>query len=367
MKHDVKKIAAQFQLDGQYIAAKPYGTGHINDTYASQYKMGDGEVRFIHQRINQNVFKNPPELMDNVDRVTKYQRKKIIAAGGNPDRESLTLVPTLDDKVFLTDDEGNFWRTYLFITGAKTYDVVENLDHVFNAAKAFGQFQKLLADLPGERLYETIPNFHNTKSRFAAFLDALKQDAKSRVCEVKEEIDFLLAREEDASVLMNLLEAGKIPERVTHNDTKFNNVMIDDKTDEGICVIDLDTTMPGLVGYDFGDLVRTGANPGLEDEKDLSKIWLDVDMFTRIARGYLEASRDFLTDVEIEYLVFAAKLMVFENGVRFLTDHLSGDVYYKIHREGHNLDRCRTQLKLVQDMESKMDELQAIVAKFAKQ
>ena len=366
MKHDVKKIAAQFQIDGQYIAAEPYGTGHINDTYASNYKMDDEEVRFIHQRINQNIFKNPPELMDNVDRVTRYQREKIIAAGGNPDRESLTLIPTTDDKIFLTDDDGNFWRTYLFITGAKTYDVVENIDHVFNAAKAFGQFQKLLADLPGDRLHETIPNFHNTKLRFGAFLEAIKQDPKSRACEVKKEIDFFLARQEDASLLVNLLEAGKIPERVTHNDTKFNNVMIDDETDEGICVIDLDTTMPGLAGYDFGDLVRTGANPGLEDEKDLSKIWLDVDMFTRITHGYLEASRDFLTDVEIQHLVFSGKLMMFENGMRFLTDHLLGDPYYKVHREGHNLDRTRTQIKLVQDTESKMDELQAIVAKFAK-
>lgn len=366
MKHDIKKIAAQFQIDGRYIASEPYGTGHINDTYASRYKTADGEARFIHQRINQNVFGNPPELMDNVARVTKYQRKKIIAAGGNPDRESLTLVPTTDDKIFLTDDEGNFWRTYLFITGAKTYDVVENIDHVFSAARTFGQFQKLLADLPGDRLHETIPNFHNTKLRFDAFLEALKRDTKSRAREVKEEIDFLLARRQDASVLVNLIKAGKIPERVTHNDTKFNNVMIDDKTGEGVCVIDLDTTMPGLAGYDFGDLVRTAANPGLEDEKDLSGIWLDVDMFTRITHGYLDAARDFLTDVEVEYLVFAARLMVFENAVRFLTDHLSGDVYFKIHREGHNLDRCRTQMKLVQDMENKMDELQAIVAKFAK-
>ncbi|MCK5113210.1 MAG: phosphotransferase, partial [Phycisphaerae bacterium] len=213
---------------------------------------------------------------------------------------------------------------------------------------------------------ETIPNFHNTKLRFATFQQALKQDVKSRAADVKDEIDFLLGREEDTSVLVDLLEAGKISERVTHNDTKFNNVMIDDNTDEGICVIDLDTTMPGLAGYDFGDLVRTGANSGLEDEKDLSKIYLDVDMFTRITHGYLETSRDFLTDVEIQHLVFAAKLMIFENGIRFLTDHLSGDVYFKIHREGHNLDRCRTQIKLVKDVEDKMDELQAIVAGFAK-
>ncbi len=364
LKHDVAKLASKFQLGGDFIQAEPYGTGHINDTYASQIRTASGEKRFIHQRINQNVFPRPDELMENVARVTEYQREMIKASGGDPERESLAIIKTIDDEIFLLDDDGSYWRTYIFIERARTYDQVEKLAHVHEAAKAFGKFQKLLANLPGQRLHDTIPNFHNTRWRFDNFLAALKADEKNRAKDVKPEIDFLLAREADTSIMLNLVAEGKCPERVTHNDTKFNNVMIDDETDKGICVIDLDTVMPGLAGYDYGDLVRTGANPATEDEKDLSKIKIDLDMFDRITSGYLETSREFLTPVEIEHLVFAAKLMVFENGIRFLTDHLAGDVYFKIHRPGHNLDRSRTQITMVKDMEDRMDELEEIVRKF---
>lgn len=366
LKHDLGKIASQFQLDGDYIDAVPYGTGHINDTYASRIKTADGVKRFIHQRINQNVFKKPAELMENVARVTEHQHKKIIAAGGNPARESLTIIKTIDDSNFMLDEDGNFWRTYIFIEDAKTYDQVEKLEHVFNAARAFGLFQRDISDLPGGKLHETIPNFHNTRWRFDNFLAALKEDVKNRAKDVKPEIDFILARQADTSVLLKLVAEGKCPERITHNDTKLNNVMIDDATDAGLCVIDLDTVMPGLPGYDFGDLVRTGANPATEDEKDLSKIQLDVDMFERITSGFLETAREFLNPVEVEYLVFAAKMMIFENCIRFLTDHLAGDVYFKIHHEGHNLDRNRTQMTMVKDLENKMDQLQEIVLKYAK-
>ncbi len=366
LKHDVAKVASQFQLNGDYIDAMPYGTGHINDTYASRIKTADGEKRFIHQRINQNVFKKPDELMENIARVTEHQHKKIAAAGGDPTRESLTIIKTVDGGNFLLDDDGNYWRTYIFIENAKTYDKVEKLEHVYNAARAFGRFQRDISDLPGGRLHETIQNFHNTRWRFDNFQAALKANIKNRAKDVQPEIDFILAREAETSVLLNLVAEGKCPERVTHNDTKLNNVMIDDSTDAGLCVIDLDTVMPGLPGYDFGDLVRTGANPATEDEKDLSKIKLDIDMFERITGGFLETSREFLNQVEIDHLVFAAKIMIFENCIRFLTDHLAGDVYFKIHREGHNLDRNRTQMTMVKDMEDKMDQLQEIVLKYAK-
>lgn len=366
LKHDVARIASQFQLDGDFIEAVPYGTGHINDTYASLIKTADGKKRFIHQRINQNVFQKPAELMENIARVTEHQHKKIIAAGGDPARESLTIIKTIDGANFLLDEKADFWRTYIFIEGASTYDQVEKIEHVYNAAGAFGRFLKDVSDLPGGRLHETIPDFHNTRRRFDNFLSELGKDVKNRAKDVKPEIDFVLSREADTSVLLNLVAEGKCPQRITHNDTKLNNVMIDNATDAGLCVIDLDTVMPGLPGYDFGDLVRTGANPATEDEKDLGKIRLDIEMFERIAGGFLKTAREFLSPVEIEYLVFAAKLMIFENCIRFLTDHLAGDVYFKIHRQGHNLDRNRTQMTMVRDMENKMGRLQAIVLKYAK-
>ncbi len=288
--------------------------------------------------------------------------KKIIAAGGDPQRKSLTIIKTVAGDNFLLDEDGNYWRTYIFVENARTYDKVEKLEHVYNAAKAFGQFLKDISDLPGSRLHETIPDFHNTPKRFDNFIATLDEDARNRAKDVQPEIDFILARQGDTSVLLDLVARGECPLRVTHNDTKFNNVLIDDATDEGLCVIDLDTVMPGLPGYDFGDLVRTGANPATEDETDLSKIHLDIDMFERIAGGFMSSARDFLNPVEIEHLVFGAKLMVFENCIRFLTDHLAGDVYFKIHRENHNLDRSRTQMTMVADMERKMEQLQSIIA-----
>jgi hypothetical protein len=359
--YDLKGMVKQFQLDGDFLEVGPYGTGHINDTYASNFRTNHGVRRYIHQRINTNVFKEPEKVMENIERVTRYAREKIIAAGGDPDRETLNLVPTLDGKSFSRAEDATCWRTYLFIEGARTYDVVEDPRHVYNAARAFGNFQKLMSTLPGERLHETIPNFHHTRKRFEAFSQAVRKDAKNRARMVKNEIAFVLKREPDASVIVDMLGDGKLPERVTHNDTKFNNVMIDDRAGEGICVIDLDTTMPGSALYDFGDSVRIGASTGAEDERDLSKVGVDLDMFAGLAQGYLDAARDFLTPTEVEYLAFSAKLMTFECGMRFLADHLMGDVYFKIHRPDHNLDRCRTQFKMVAEMEEKMDRLQAIV------
>ncbi len=364
MKHDPSKIVSNFRIDGELIDVQPYGTGHINDTYASRFQTDCGVVRYIHQRINQSVFKQPEKLMSNIERVTAHLRKKIIETGGDPRRETLTLVPTVEDRMFYIDGDGKYWRTYLFIEGARTYDVVESLDHVYNAARAFGLFEKMLSDLPGDRLHETIPDFHNTSKRFEAFLEAVKKDVKDRSCSVREEINFVLEREKITSVLADLVAEGKTPERITHNDTKFNNVMIDEKTGEGICVIDLDTVMPGLPMYDFGDSVRIGASTASEDETDLSKVSLDLEMFDFLAHGYLDAIRGFLIPVEIEHLVFSARLITFTIGLRFLTDHLSGDLYFKIHRENHNLDRCRTQFKMVRDIEEKTDRMEAIIEKY---
>ncbi len=363
-RHDIREIASHFQLDGRFLDAVPYGSGHINDTYASRFETGPGIARYIHQRINHNVFKDPESLMENVERVTNYARERIIASGGDPDRESLTLLPALDGRSFYRSPENDRWRTYIFIEGAQTYDRAENVGQVYNAAKAFGQFQKLLSTLPGARLHETIPNFHHTRRRFENFVRALEADSRNRAASVKPEIDFALSREAETSLLIDMLQRGDLPERVTHNDTKINNVMIDDVTGEGICVIDLDTVMPGSALYDFGDSVRTGAAAAAEDELDLSKAGMDLQLFEYLAHGYLDTAREFLTPTEIEYMPFSAKLMTLECGIRFLADYLEGDIYFKIHREHHNLDRARTQFAMVQDMDRKADHMRAIVNRY---
>ncbi len=364
-KPDFTEIGRHFRFEGDFVEAIPYGFGHINDTYAVSFRKSSGMVhRYILQRVNHFVFRNPEGLMQNIAAVTGHLRKKIIAAGGDPERETLTLIPTVDGKTFHKTHDGNYWRAYIFIENAQTYQVMENLDYVYNASKAFGRFQKLLSDFPPNQLHETIPNFHHTKKRFDAFVEAMQRDVKNRAQFVAAEIEFAERRADDTSVLIDMLEQGKLPERVTHNDTKLNNVMIDDETGKGICVIDLDTVMPGLTLYDFGDSVRTGANLAAEDEIDLSKVGIDLKIFDRSTQGYLDESRDFLTPTEVDYLPFAVKLMTFENGIRFLTDYLSGDVYFKIHRDNHNLDRCRTQFKLVDEIEKKLDQMMSIIEKY---
>ncbi len=364
IKPDLKEITSHFQLDGRFVDAIPYGSGHINDTYASQFETSAGIRRYIHQRINHNVFKEPPSLMENVERVTSYAREQIAAAGGDADRESLTLLPTLDKKSFYRCPEGNYWRTYIFIEEAQTYDQPQNVHQVYSAAKAFGQFQKLLSTLPGKRLHETIPNFHHSRRRFEDFICALEADCQNRAASVKDEIDFVLKYEPETSILLDMLDSGEMPERITHNDTKINNVMIDDTTGEGVCVIDLDTVMPGSALYDFGDSARTCAASAAEDEIDISKVGIDINLFEHLAHGYLETARDFLIPTEIEYLPFSAKLMTLECGIRFLSDYLEGDIYFKIHRERHNLDRARTQFAMVADIERKSDQMHALINRY---
>jgi Ser/Thr protein kinase RdoA (MazF antagonist) len=365
MAPDLEKIAKQFQFEGHILEINRYWSGHINDTYTVRSQgVDDREHRYVLQRINQYVFKKPEELMQNVEAVTAHLRRKIIAAGGDPERETLNLVPTLEGRSFHKTPEGDYWRVYLLIENARTYEVAASLEHVYNASNAFGRFQQMLSDFPADQLYETIPDFHHSRKRFESFVGAVERDAKNRARSVAAEIAFAEKRGEETSLLVDMLERGELPERVTHNDTKFNNVMIDDETGNGICVIDLDTVMPGLSLYDFGDSVRSGANSAEEDERDLSKVWVDLETFDYLVHGYLDAARDFLTPAEVALLTFSAKLMTFECGIRFLADHLDGDVYFRIHREGQNLDRCRTQFKMVADMEEKLDQMERIVEKY---
>lgn len=350
LRHNVQALISQFQIYGEYLGAEPYGSGHINDTYRATFNQGGARLHYLLQRINHYVFKKPPELMENVRRVTDHIRGKLDFPG-DVTRRVLTIIPTCDGQLLYRDAEGNYWRTYVFIENACTFDAVETADQAFQAAKEFGRFQRLLADLPAPRLFDTIPDFHNTPKRFAALEQAIAADSANRAATAKAEIEFALRRKPVASVLLDLCGQGKIPERTTHNDTKFNNVMLDKDTHEALCVIDLDTVMPGLALYDFGDMVRTTTSPALEDERDLTKVEMQMPMYESLVRGYLSTAGEFLNEAEKSHLAFSGKLITFEQGVRFLADYLAGDPYYKVHREGHNLDRCRTQFKLVECIE----------------
>jgi hypothetical protein len=364
MKPDFKDIVQHFEFEGDFSSAISYGTGHINDTYIANFEDIGSTWRYILQRINHHIFLNPEGMMKNIEAVTAHLGRRIKTAGGDPQREALTLIPTVEGNSYLLTEQGDYWRGYLFINNARTYEVVENLDHVYNAAKAFGNFQNLLSDYPSGRLIETIPYFHNTRKRFQAFSEAVERDEVNRAKSSEPEIEFVLQREKDTSVLIDMLAHGELPERITHNDTKFNNVMIDNETGAGVCVIDLDTVMPGLSLYDFGDAIRSLANSAAEDEQDLSKVQFDPEIYEHYTHGYLDAVGNLLTEAEIEYMPFSAILMTLECGMRFLTDHLQGDTYFKIHRENHNLDRCRTQFKLVADMEEQFDGMVRIVDKY---
>lgn len=353
-----------FKLPGELKECIRYGSGHINDTYRLTYETPQGTKRYILQRMSKSIFKKPVELMENVSGVTAWLRKKIIENGGNPERETLTLVKSNDGLPYFVDSTGEYWRVYLFIEGADRYDAVKDDNDFYQSAVAFGHFQRLLADYPAETLHETIKDFHNTPDRLEKFKKAVAEDVCGRAASVQKEIDFILEREELTHALYDLQLDGRLPLRVTHNDTKLNNIMIDDETGKAICVIDLDTVMPGLTANDFGDSIRFGASTALEDEQDLSKVSCDLHLFDVYARGFIEGCGGALTDLEIDMLPMGAILMTFENGIRFLTDHLEGDHYFHIHREGHNLDRCRTQLTLVKDMEEKLPQMNEIIQKY---
>ena len=365
MEKICKEIAPKFALEGTLTEAIPYGSGHINDTVRLTCELENGkQKRYILQRMNDDIFKNPVELMENVMNVTSFLRKKIEERGGDPERETLNVIRTVDGKNFLKDEDGDFWRTYIFIENAASLDMVRTPEDFYNSAVAFGNFQLLLQDYPAATLHETIPNFHNTVSRFADFKKAVEEDVCGRAKEVQDEIRFVMEREADTHVICDALAKGEIPLRVTHNDTKLNNIMIDNETGKGICVIDLDTVMPGSALYDYGDSIRFGASTGAEDEKNLDLVSCDMGLFEIYTKGYVEGCGGSLTEKEIRMMPMGAKLMTLECGMRFLADYLQGDVYFKIHRPEHNLDRARTQFKLVADMEKKWDEMAGIVEKY---
>ena len=357
-------LKGAFKIHGDFVSAGSYGSGHINDTYAAVYSQSGRQVRYLHQRINHKVFRDVPALMDNISRVITFNRARLRQeAVPDPSRRCLTLLPSTTGNPYHVDEEGCFWRTYLFLEGASTYDRLEDRAQAGEAARAFGKFQKMLSGFTGQRLHETIPDFHNTPRRYAAFHRILELDTHNRAAGVRAEVAWFLEREAAAGVVIEALNSGEIPERITHNDTKLNNVMLDDATGEGICVIDLDTVMPGSSLYDFGDMVRSMTNSGREDSQDASGIEMRFPVFKSLMRGYLSEMRDCLTEREVDLLAFSGKLISLEIGLRFLTDYLDGDRYFKVHREGQNLDRCRTHMALVESIERQQSEMEKAVRK----
>jgi aminoglycoside phosphotransferase (APT) family kinase protein len=353
----IAKIGGQFDIGGEFTHGGEIDSGHINSTFRATYRQADGSVRcYILQAINRHVFKDPHAVMANVERVTRHIHAKAPAG-----QTTLRLFPARSGGTWIEDEHGSVWRCYNFIEGCVTYDIVETTRQAFQAAQAFGAFQNLVSDLDPGSLTETIPNFHHTRQRFDRLMEVVAADPCGRLASVKSEIAFIRDREPLVDVLLDLAAAGEIPLRVTHNDTKINNVMIDAQTDEAVCVIDLDTVMPGLALYDFGDLIRTATSPAAEDETDLSKVKLRLPMFQALVEGYLAAAKNFLTATEVRHLAFSGKLITLELAIRFLTDHLEGDVYFKTHRPDHNLDRCRTQLQLVREIEANEPAMNQIV------
>lgn len=362
---NISEIGARFAINGEFLFGEEIESGHINTTYLATYRDENGEVgRYILQRINENVFPEPLVVMKNIERVTRHINRKVFRKKKDFGGQALSLYPGRDGKICVEGPTGGIWRCYNFIEGCSTYDVVENTRQAYQAARAFGAFQDLVSDLPVEEVAVTIPGFHDTPARYDRLMQAVERDSCNRVEGVREEIQFVKDRKKITGVLLDHLKAGRLTERVTHNDTKLNNVMIDRQTDEAVCVIDLDTVMPGLALYDFGDLVRGATSPVAEDEPDASKVEMRLPMFEAIVEGYLETAQGFLSRLEIELLPFSAKLISFETGMRFLTDHLEGDQYFKIHRENHNLDRCRTQFALVKSIEAQEDKMMRFVSKW---
>lgn len=352
---------SKFDTNETVIGCAPYGNGHINDTFLVSSKDSIGaDKRYILQSINTNVFKKPQEVMHNIELVTSYLKSQT-----DDERKVLSLVYTKDRKPYYTDSEGRFWRLYDFVEDSLCLESPETTEDFYQSAIAFGEFQQLLNSFPVEKLFETIPDFHNTPDRYEKFLKAVEKDVCGRAADVAKEIAFVNERKDFYSVLFDNNKNGALPLRVTHNDTKINNVMLDSKTRTALCVIDLDTIMPGFSVNDFGDSIRFGASTAAEDEKDLSKVEMDINLFETYAKGFIKGCGGLLTEEEIMLMPEGAKMMTVECGMRFLTDYLEGDTYFKTKHPEHNLDRCRTQFKLVADMEEKWDRMKEIVKNFA--
>jgi hypothetical protein len=353
-------IVSHFRIEGSLASFSPIGSGHINDSYLIKTTPASSPD-YVLQRINHQIFKDIPGLMNNILIVTRHIESKI--RSGDSAAQGLTalhLIPMNENEYYYKDDEGNFWRMYNFNPGTKSFDIVESPLMAYEGGRAFGLFQYLTADIPGESLTETIPDFHDISKRLETFYKIVKHDSVNRVKDVLKEIDFAEKREEEMKTILQLGKAGKIPVRVTHNDTKFNNILFDENK-KAVCIVDLDTVMPGYVLYDFGDAIRTGANMAAEDEKDLSKVKIDLELFESYTRGYLSVASEFLNRTEKEFLAFSAKFMTYIIGLRFLTDHIDGDRYYRIHFENHNLQRARAQFRLLESMEENFDLMKEIV------
>lgn len=359
--YPVEDIIRKFKIEGEAFACKPYGSGHINDTFILRNSM-PSSPDYLLQRINHHVFKDVDTLMHNMWKVTTHLQEKLNAAKNSKVAfKTITLIPTHAGTLYYQDQEGYFWRMQTFIPNCISYDVVTSADQAFQSGKAFGKFQALLNDLPGKSLQETIPDFHNMESRFEKFQQAYEDDPLERKAAVESEIAFALERKYEMLELYKHVKNGSIPLRITHNDTKFNNVLLDEKTYQPLCVIDLDTVMPGAVLYDFGDAVRTIANTAAEDERELEKIQMNMEFYEAFAHGYLEETLLFLTEKEIELLPFSARYMTFIMGLRFLTDYLAGDVYYKTQSKAHNLQRARAQFKLLSCMERSYHDMVKVI------
>ena len=356
-----------FGFGPQCSYVKPFGEGHINETYAVYMPGPEGTdvPRYVLQRVNIHVFKNPAQVMENIFSVTEYLREVIRKEGGDLDRETLSYIKTKSGDTYFEDADGQPWRCLHYVPNSICHQTVEEPQQFYQSARSFGHFLKQLGDYPAERLYETIPRFHDTVKRFQDFSEAVRKDVKNRAGQCREEIDFALAREADCGVLMNQLQEGILPLRVTHNDTKLNNILFDADTDQGLCIIDLDTIMPGLAANDFGDSIRFGASTAEEDEPDLSKVHFDIHLYELYVKGYLEMARDVLIPAEIDSLPWGARLMTLECGMRFLADYLQGDVYFKTAYPDHNLVRARTQFRLVKEMEEQFDSMYEILRKYS--
>lgn len=363
-KQALTDVLPHFNVHGNIEKVEPFGSGHIHDTFYVKTQAATSPD-YLLQRVNHHVFKDVPAVMENIHLVTTHLRHRLAAEpGARPEREVLTLVPTHQQKSFLQDQQGNFWRLYLFLKNTRSYDIVRTKQQAYEGGRAYGKFQALLTDLQAELLHETIPDFHNIQSRLRLFEAALEQDTLARATSVAEEIAFIRERAAPMSLILQLGQEGKLPVRITHNDTKFNNVLLD-ADDKAQCVIDLDTVMPGFVAYDFGDAIRTSVNAAAEDEKDLSKISVNLELFKGFTKGYLQETSKFLTDSELDSLILGVTLLPFIMGLRFLTDYLDGDNYYKTEFEGHNLQRARAQFRLVQKLEEQQDVLQDLIQQIA--
>jgi hypothetical protein len=362
---DLNAIAAQFTTEGKIAAFKPHGSGHIHDTFQvinAQPEYPD----YLLQRINHHVFKNVPALMENIQVVTSHLRAKLNAMPeASPEKEVLTLIPTRTGHWYYQDEAGNYWRLYYFLDDTHTYDIVQTPQQAYEGGKAFGKFQRLLADLPVNLLHDTIPDFHNIESRLRLFRDAIRRDPVGRVKEVQPEIQAIEQRAEIMGTVLRLGQTGQIPLRITHNDTKFNNILLN-AADKAQCVIDLDTVMPGYVAYDFGDAIRTTVNTAAEDEKELEKITVNMDLFRGFTQGFLEETGSFLSQAELDSLSYGVLLLPYIMGLRFLTDYIDGDNYYKIGFPGHNLQRSRAQLQLVSKLEEQFERMARIINEIAR-